>query len=134
MERRDLIRAIVAVGVASSPALSGPARSEPPDSGPPNSGTKSQRRIAMSNSNEVVVRYLAAWNEPEAKRRRELVSKAWTDDGSYVDAAREGHGHDSLAAMIPTAQGHFPGYRLHLAGGVETHHHVLRVRWAGGGT
>ena len=29
----------------------------------------------MSNSNEVVVRYLAAWNEPEAKRRRELVAK-----------------------------------------------------------
>jgi len=133
MERRDLIRAIVAVGVASSPALSGPARSEPPNSGPPNSGTKSQRRIAMSNSNEVVVRYLAAWNEPEAKRRRELVAKAWTDDGSYVDAAREGHGHDSLDAMIATAQGHFPGYRLRLASGIETHHDYLRFSWVAGG-
>src|SRR5258708_30795069 len=139
MERRDLIRAIVAVGVASSPALSGSARSEPPDSGPPdsgspNSGSESQRRIAMSNSNEVVVRYLAAWNEPEAKRRRELVAKAWTDDGSYVDAAREGHGHDSLDAMIATAQGHFPGYRLRLASGIETHHDYLRFSWAAGGT
>src|SRR4030088_3378411 len=114
MERRDLIRAVVAVGVASSPALSGPARSAPPNSEP-----KSQRRIAMSNSNEVVVRYLAAWNEPEAKRRRELVAKAWTDDGSYVDAAREGHGHDSLDAIIATAQGHFPGYRLRLASRIE---------------
>jgi hypothetical protein len=131
MERRDLIRAIVAVavGVASSPALSGPARSEPPNSEP-----KSQRRIAMSNSNEVVVRYLAAWNEPEAKRRRELVAKAWTDDGTYVDAAREGHGHDSLDSMIATAQGHFPGYRLHLASGIETHHDYLRFSWVAGGT
>lgn len=68
----------------------------------------------MSNLNEVVVRYLAAWNETEAKRRRELVAKAWTDDGTYVDAAREGHGHDSLDAMIATAQGHFPDYRLRL--------------------
>ena len=71
----------------------------------------------MSNLNEVVVRYLAAWNEPEAKRRRELVAKAWTDDGTYVDSAREGYGHDSLDAMIATAQGHFPGYRLRLASG-----------------
>ena len=62
----------------------------------------------MSNANEVVVRYLAAWNEPEPKRRRELVAKAWTDDGTYVDAARDGKGHDSLDAMIAAAQGHFP--------------------------
>src|SRR3979409_1015085 len=129
MERRGLIRAIVAVGVASSPALSGPARAEPL-----NSHTKSQRRTAMSNLNEVVVRSLAAWNEPEAKRRRELVAKAWTDDGTYVDAAREGHGHDSLDAMIATAQGHFPGYRLRLASGIETHHDYLRFSWAAGGT
>ena len=73
----------------------------------------------MSNANEVVVRYLAAWNEPEPKRRRELVAKAWTDDGTYVDAARDGKGHDSLDAMIATAQGHFPGYRLRLASGIE---------------
>src|SRR5216684_6092203 len=129
MERRDLFRAIVAVGV-----LSGPARSEPPNSEPPNSEPKSQRRIAMSNSNEVVVRYLAAWNETEAKRRRELVAKAWTDDGTYVDAAREGHGHDSLDAMIATAQGHFPGYRLRLASGIEAHHDNLRFSWVAGGT
>jgi hypothetical protein len=29
----------------------------------------------MSNTNETVVLYLAAWSEPDAKRRRELVSK-----------------------------------------------------------
>ena len=79
MERRGLIKAIVAAGVASSPPLSGLARAEP----------QSQRRAAMSNANEVVVRYLAAWNEPEPRRRRDLVAKAWADDGSYVDAARE---------------------------------------------
>jgi hypothetical protein len=88
----------------------------------------------MSNVNETVVRYLAAWNETEARRRRELVAKAWTDDGTYVDAAREGHGHDSLDAMIATAQGHFPGYRLHLASGIEAHHDCLRFSWAAGGT
>src|SRR5258708_36072582 len=105
MERRHLIKTIVAVGVAASPVLSGPARSEP--------STPMQRRVPMSNANEIVVRYLAAWNEPEPKRRRELGAKAWTEDGTYVDAARDGRGHESLDAMIATAQSHFPGYRLH---------------------
>ncbi len=88
----------------------------------------------MSNANDVVVRYLAAWNEPEPGRRRELVAKAWIDDGSYVDGAREGRGHDGLATMIATAQAHFPGYRLRLASGIETHHEYLRFSWVAGGT
>ncbi len=88
----------------------------------------------MSNVNEVVVRYLAAWNEREPQKRRDLVAKTWTEDGSYVDAARDGHGHDSLDAMIATAQGHFPGYRLNLASGIEVHHDYLRFSWAAGGT
>jgi hypothetical protein len=88
----------------------------------------------MSNVNEAVVRYLAAWNEPEPKRRRELVAKAWIDDGTYVDGAREGSGHDSLDTMIATAQSHFPGYRLRLASGIETHHEYLRFSWVAGGT
>src|SRR4029450_11781101 len=124
MQRRHLIRAIAAVGVAASTTLSGPVRAQSP----------SQRRTAMSNANEVVVRYLAAWNEPEPKRRRELVAKAWTDGGTYVDAARDGNGHDSLDAMIATAQGHFPGYRLRLASGIEAHHDYLRFSWVAGGT
>ena len=31
----------------------------------------------MSNVNELVVNYLAAWNERDAKRRRDLVAKTW---------------------------------------------------------
>ena len=67
-------------------------------------------------------------------QRRELVAKAWTDGGTYVDAARDGNGHDSLDAMIATAQGHFPGYRLRLASGIEAHHDYLRFSWTAGGT
>jgi hypothetical protein len=62
------------------------------------------------------------------------VAKTWSEDGTYVDAARDGKGHDSLDAMIATAQGHFPGYRLNLASGIEVHHDYLRFSWAAGGT
>src|SRR5262245_57000448 len=99
MERRELFGAIVAVGIISAPPLIGPARAQ----------SSSPRSVAMSNVNEAVVRYLAAWNEREPKRRRDLVAKVWTEDGTYVDAARDGRGHDSLDAMIATAQQHFPG-------------------------
>jgi hypothetical protein len=44
----------------------------------------------MSNINETVLRYLAAWNERDPKRRRELVAATWTEEGSYIDAHRHG--------------------------------------------
>src|SRR5438046_10234249 len=93
MKRRDLFRIIGAVGVISLP-LYGLARAQ----------TSSPRSAAMSNVNEVIVRYLAAWNEREPKRRRDLVAKSWPEDGTYVDRGRDGRGHDSLDAMIATAQ------------------------------
>jgi hypothetical protein len=123
MERRNLLRAVVAIGIAV-PALSRPVRAQP----------QPQRRTAMSNVNEMVVRYLTAWNEREPQKRRELVAKTWTEDGTYVDAARDGKGHDALDAMLARAQGHFPGYRLNLASGIEVHHDYLRFSWAAGGT
>jgi hypothetical protein len=88
----------------------------------------------MSNVNEAVVRYLAAWNERDPRRRRDLVAKVWTEDGTYVDRVREGRGHDGLDAMIATAQERYPGYRLNLASGVQAHHDYVRFSWAAGGT
>src|SRR5262245_52839824 len=68
----------------------------------------------MSNVNELVVGYLAAWNERDSARRRTLIGKVWTEEATYVDAHRRGVGHDGIDAMIATAQAQFPGYRLHL--------------------
>jgi hypothetical protein len=124
MDRRTVLKAVMAAGIGVSPLLPDAVVAQPAH----------PRRREMSNVNEVVVRYLAAWNEPDPKRRRELVSKAWTDDGTYIDRVREGRGHDSLDAMIATAQGHFPGYRLHLASGIEAHHDYVRFSWVAGGT
>jgi hypothetical protein len=88
----------------------------------------------MSNVNELVVSYIAAWNERTADRRRELVARAWSDAGTYIDAHRHGEGHDSIDAMIRTAQEQFPGYRLHLVSGIEAHNGYVRFSWAAGGT
>lgn len=88
----------------------------------------------MTNVNETVVRYIAAWNERDPKRRRELVAQAFSDDGSYIDAHRQGKGHSSIDAMLATAQAQFPGYRVKLSSGIEAHNDVMRFSWSAGGT
>jgi hypothetical protein len=87
----------------------------------------------MSNVNELVVNYVAAWNERDPKRRRDLVAKTWSESGTYVDAHRRGDGIDAIDAMIQTAQERFPGYRVRLVSGIETHNGAVRFSWAAGG-
>jgi hypothetical protein len=91
-------------------------------------------RSGVVGVNEVVVRYLAAWNEQDVKRRRDLIAATWTEDGSYVDRVRDGRGHESIDGMIAKAQGEFPGYRLSLASGIEAHHDYVRFSWVAGAT
>ena len=87
----------------------------------------------MPNVNEIVVSYLAAWNERDASKRRDLIAKTWTEDGSYVDAHRRGDGHDGIDAMLATVQKSFPGYRLDLVSGIEAHNGFVRFSWGAGG-
>src|SRR5262249_22130012 len=92
------------------------------------------REHLMSDVNELVITYLAAWNERDPKRRRELVAKTWDERGSYLDAHRRANGIDAIDAMIQTAQMQFPGYRLRLVNGIETHNGHVRFSWSAGGT
>jgi len=87
----------------------------------------------MSNINEAVVNYLAAWNERDPKRRRDLVAATWTEDGSYIDAHRHGRGHNAIDAMLAATQAQFPAYRLNLVSGIEAHNNFVRFSWAAGG-
>jgi anaerobic selenocysteine-containing dehydrogenase len=93
-----------------------------------------QKSKEMSNANERVITYIAVWNERDAKRRRELVEKTWTENGTYIDAHRRGEGHDGIDAMIAKAQSQFPGYQLRLKSGIEAHNGHVRFSWYAGGT
>ena len=88
----------------------------------------------MHNFTELIDRYIATWNETDAKRRRDLIAKTWTEDGSYVDAHRSGTGHENIGTMIQGVQEQLPGYRLRLASLVDAHHDRVRFQWAAGGT
>jgi hypothetical protein len=88
----------------------------------------------MFDVNATVTRYLACWNETDAEKRRHLISKTWTDDGTYVDAHRRGDDHESIDAMIDAVQRHLPGYRLSLRSGIEAHNGLVRFSWSAGGS
>lgn len=83
----------------------------------------------MTYIEDTVDRYIAAWNEPDAAARRDLVAAVWEDDGSYLDPLMEGTGTDQLTAMIGAAQAQFPGHRFVLAGAPDAHHDRARFTW-----
>src|SRR6516225_3626741 len=73
----------------------------------------------MTSVNEAVIHYIAAWNERDPERRHDLVTRTWTEDGTYIDAHRQAVGHDGIDAMLARTQDQFPGYRVSLASGID---------------
>ena len=129
--RRNAIGVIAFLGNA---AVRAAARTADECSGDPASPLRSERIMPVSIANELVVSYLAAWNEQDAGQRRKLVATTWTDGGTYVDAHRRGDGHDGIDAMIGAVQRQLPGYRVRLVSKIEAHNDYIRFSWAAGGT
>jgi hypothetical protein len=86
----------------------------------------------MSSVNETIANYIAAWNETGSARRRSIIERTWSADGSYLDARREGEGHAAIEGMIAAVQQRFPGYRFRLCSGIEAHHDRVRFSWCAG--
>ena len=84
----------------------------------------------MTNDlNNLINRYIEAWNETDGERRRELVTAVWSDDGTYLDPLMSGAGHDSIATMIGLAQQQFPEHRFELSFGPDAHNDAVRFAW-----
>lgn len=83
----------------------------------------------MAQIADIVETYIACWNEPDAERRRKLVGRTWSDDGTYLDPLMAGAGADEIAAMIGAAQQQFPGHRFELAFGPDAHNDRARFAW-----
>jgi hypothetical protein len=102
--------------------------------GAASAASRTNRSTHMTTINETVAGYIAAWNETDAGRRRDIIARTWSDDGAYLDAHRDGTGHAAIDAMIASVQERFPGYRFRLSSGIEAHHGRVRFSWSAGGT
>ena len=82
--------------------------------------------MAMTNT---ITTYIAAWNETDPERRRQLVAETFSEDARYLDPLMSGEGQDGIAEMIGAAQSQFPGHRFELAYGPDAHNDVVRFAW-----
>jgi hypothetical protein len=78
---------------------------------------------------EVVDGYFAMWNEPDPRRRRELIAATWSTDATYVDPMLAAAGHDALDGMVAAVHQQFPGHRFQLTSTVDAHHNRARWSW-----
>ena len=77
----------------------------------------------MTNTRDLVDRYVAVWSEPNAERRRRAVATLWTEDGVHllqppqsvrdaaaalaVNAVFQARGHEELEARVARAYEEF---------------------------
>ncbi|GAB7549995.1 nuclear transport factor 2 family protein [Cupriavidus sp. 8B] len=91
--------------------------------------TAARANLAATDLAALADRYLAAWNETDAARRRALIVSTWTESASYVDPLMRGDGHAGIDAMIAAVQARFPGLRFSRATPVDAHGGNLRFTW-----
>jgi hypothetical protein len=70
--------------------------------------------------------YVAAWNEPDPAKRRELLERACADDFRMVTSGRQVRGRAELDAMIADFQLRRPGHRAAFASAIDVQGSVFR--------
>jgi hypothetical protein len=79
---------------------------------------------------KIAQQYIAAWNEPDAGRRRALIAETWAEDATYVDPLMAGRGHAEVDALMAGVQQRFPGFRFALIGKPDGFGDRVRFSWA----
>jgi hypothetical protein len=83
----------------------------------------------MTDITTTIEDYIAAWNEGDETRRRELVSRTFADDATYLDPLVSSEGTDGIAGMIGAVREQYAGHRFELAKVPDAHHDCVRFTW-----
>lgn len=78
---------------------------------------------------EVVDAYIAAWNEKDETKRKQLIEQCWAQDATYTDPIADVKGRDGLAAAIAGFHAQMPDARIELTSKVDEHHGRIRFGW-----
>lgn len=84
----------------------------------------------MTQTTELVDRYIASWNEPDADARRRMIDRTWTAEGRYLDPVNVAEGAQGIDAMIAGVQARFPGLVMRRTTEVDLHNDRVRFGWA----
>jgi hypothetical protein len=84
----------------------------------------------MSDLQEVIDTYFAAWNENDDARRLELLGQAFGgDEPRYVDPVADATGIEAISENMATVQQHYPGHTVRRTSDVDVHHDQARFEW-----
>ncbi|MDR3454436.1 MAG: nuclear transport factor 2 family protein [Rhodoferax sp.] len=92
--------------------------------------TTNPKANSSVDASRIAARYIAAWNEQDAERRRALVSEVFASEATYLDPMARSAGRDEINAMIGAVQQQFAGLRFSLHGQQDGHNNVVRFSWA----
>jgi hypothetical protein len=73
--------------------------------------------------------HLAAYAEPDAARRLDLLRGVWSLEGRLVDPPFESRGHQGISEQAAALLAQFPGHRFERTTAVDAHHGMLRYGW-----
>lgn len=76
-----------------------------------------------------ILRYCAAWDEPDLALRADLLGPIWDEQAVYCDPTVILSGPEALIAHIDAIRAAFPNSRLELTSGIDIHHDVARFGW-----
>ena len=83
----------------------------------------------MSDLTATIDTHRAAYGEPDAAKRADLVRQVWATDGQLLDPPIEGAGHDGIAALGDIVQTHYAGHTFRRTSAVDAHHGFARYSW-----
>ncbi len=86
-------------------------------------------RIAAEQARRCIDAYIDAWNEPQADSRRQILAQVMTDDGGYVDPAKQVDSRAGVITYIGEVLSKYPGGRIVRTSEVDVHHLVCRFNW-----
>ncbi|MFI0845155.1 nuclear transport factor 2 family protein [Mesorhizobium sp. IMUNJ 23232] len=78
---------------------------------------------------ELVDRYCAVWNEPDAERRAALLAAVWASGAAYTDPRADTRGPAELLAHIAKVRASRPGATIVRTSAVDLHHGIARFGW-----
>jgi hypothetical protein len=86
----------------------------------------------VRNINQLVNRYMALWNEPDAELRRQNITELWMEDGAQFTRLREFRGYQALVERVGAAYEKFvktEGFLFRLSSNVDAHHNAVKFNW-----
>jgi hypothetical protein len=87
----------------------------------------------VSEINELVDRYVAVWNQPDAALRRRGIAELWTEDGVHLTPVHEARGYEAIEARVTGAHQRFVGTGGYIfraePNTADGHHNVVRFNW-----